>query len=75
VAHWLISARHYKVNLSCKDEGGNNCLLLAVKENSAGLVERIIEYIDHTEMSALEKELFVNTQDENGDSILHIAYR
>lgn len=62
-AVWLLNDKNYRVNIVAKDKQGDNCLLLAVKENLPTLVQMLLDYVEKSEMTSLEKELFVNTQD------------
>ena len=56
------------------DDDDNTCLILAVKMNKADIIMSILLKLQENEMTEMEKQFFINSQDFEGNTAIHIAY-
>jgi hypothetical protein len=73
IVQYLINS---KIDLSLKDSNGNTAILLAIKLHMNNSFKMILdEIIQNTEYSTETKKILLNTQNEDGNTILHeLAY-
>lgn len=62
------------INMRSVDDDDNTCLILAVKMNKADIIMSILLKLQENEMTEMEKQFFINSQDFEGNTAIHIAY-
>ena len=62
------------INMRSVDDDDNTCLILAVKMNKADIIMSILLKLQENEMTEMEKQFFINSQDCEGNTAIHIAY-